>query len=254
MNLTQLTTFVALSACVIAEIPTAASATVIPTPESAAEIQVPDSIVQLENTTIQSIAQPEIGSQTPEVMVAETLAPVESIGAAMDSSIEPTAKPVPNNGADDRIADTRVADRPADTTDMITTNPVTPRIEVGTRGIPPVTDLPDRVSLPSQSLLPANFEYPIVLGQAMDQTITTTSPITDRMVDPVWSRRMEDLSAYKAAYSKSLMAWSGRVAKCMNEKPKLYVLRSDGKQLPMYFDGNEGTIVQNKDGVSVCGM
>ena len=254
MNLTQLTTFVALSACAIAEIPTAASANVIPTPESVAEIQVPDSIIQLENATIQSIAQPEMVSQTPEVMITATPAPIESIGAAMDSSIEPTAKPVLNNGADDRIADTRIADRRADTADTITTSTVTPRIEVGTRGIPPVTDLPDRVSLPSRSLLPANFEYPIVLGQAMDQTITTTSPITDRMADPVWSRRMEDLNAYKAAYSENLVAWSGRVAKCMNEKPKLYVLRSDGKQLPMYFDGNEGTIVQNKDGVSVCGM
>ena len=249
MNLTQLTTFVALSACAIAEIPTAAFANVIPTPESAAEIQVPDSIIQLENATIQSIAQPEMVSQTPEVMITATPAPVESIGAVITPTIEPIAEPVMNDRADDRIADRR-----ADTANTIATNPVTPRIEVGTRGIPPVTDLPVRVSLPSQSLLPANFEYPIVLGQAMDQTITTTSPITDRMVDPVWSRRMEDLSAYKAAYSENLIAWSGRVAKCMNEKPKLYVLRSDGKQLPMYFDGNEGTIVQNKDGVSVCGM
>ena len=267
MNLTQLTTIVALSACAIAEIPTVASANVIPTPESVAEIQVPDSIIQLENATIQSIAQPEMVSQTPEVMIAATSAPVESIGAAMkptiEPAIEPTTEPAINNRTadrtNDRIADTRtaddhVADRRADTADTITTNTVTPRIEVGTRGIPPVTDLPDRISLPSQSLLPANFEYPIVLGQAMDGTIATTSPITDRMVDPVWSRRMEDLSAYKAAYSESLIAWSGRVAKCMNEKPKLYVLRSDGKQLPMYFNGNEGTIVQNKDGVSVCGM
>ena len=60
MNLTKLTTIVTLSACAIAELPTAASANVIPVPESAAEIQVPDSIIQLENATIQSIAQPEI--------------------------------------------------------------------------------------------------------------------------------------------------------------------------------------------------
>ena len=262
MNLTQLTTFVALSACAIAEIPTAASANVIPTPESVAEIQVPDSIIQLENATIQSIAQPEIVSQTPEVMITATPSPVEPIATAMkptiepaiEPAIEPTAEPTMNDRAADRVADTRVADRRADTANTIATNTIMPRIEVGTRGIPPVTDLPARVSLPSQSLLPANFEYPIILGQAMDRTITTTSPITDRMADPVWSRRMEDLSAYKAAYSESLVAWSGRVAQCMNEKPKLYVLRSDGKQLPMYFDGNEGTIVQNKDGVSVCGM
>ena len=51
MNLTKMTTLVALSACAIAESSTAASANVIFTPESVAEIQVPDSIIQLENAT-----------------------------------------------------------------------------------------------------------------------------------------------------------------------------------------------------------
>ena len=58
----------------------------------------------------------------------------------------------------------------------------------------------------------------------------------------------------------------------MSQKPKLYVLQpvEDKKlppiRLPVYFNGKEakngekatmgkeGTIVQNKDGVSVCGM
>ena len=273
MNLTQLTTLVALSACAIAESSTAVSANVLPTPEAPANIQVPDSIIQLENATIQSIAQPETLARmpevlTPEVLTAEvstpatvapaTVVPAESIELAVGPIVEPIVEPVvepaiidrtADRTADVRTADTRIADSRASSV-----NTIAPRIEVGTRGIPPVTDLPNRISLPSQSLLPANFEFPIVLGQAMDTTMTTSSPITDRMADPVWSRRMEDLSAYKTAYSESLMAWSGRVAQCMNEKPKLYVLRSDGKQLPMYFDGKEGTIVQNKDGVSVCGM
>lgn len=52
MNLTQLTTFVALSACAITENPIVATANVIPTPESVAEIQIPNSIIQLENATI----------------------------------------------------------------------------------------------------------------------------------------------------------------------------------------------------------
>ena len=278
MNLTKMTTLVALSACAIAESSTAASANVIFTPESVAEIQVPDSIIQLENATIQSIAQPETLARmpevltpevlTPEVLTAEvstpatvaaaTVAPAESIAAPIEPVVEPAIiDRTADRIADTRIADTRTADtRSADSRDSYRS--IAPRIEVGTRGIPPVTDLPDRISLPSQSLLPANFEFPIVLGQAMDTTMTTTSPITDRMADPVWSRRMEDLAAYKTAYSEGLLAWSGRVAQCMNEKPKLYVVRSNGNQppiqLPMYFDGKEGTIVQNKDGVSVCGM
>lgn len=225
----------------------------IPTPESVAEIQIPNSIIQLENATIQSIAQPETLSQTPEVLTSATVitanvAPVESIA----TPIEPAVELAMSDRDAVRVADSRVADSRA------SYRPITPRIEVGTQGIPPITDLPDRILLPPESLLPANFQNPIVLGQAMDSRITTASPITDRMADPAWSRRMEDLKAYKDAYSESLIDWSGRVTQCMNEKPKLYVLQPNGKkppiQLPMYFDGKEGTIVQNKDGVSVCGM
>lgn len=253
MNLTQITTFVALSVCAIAENPIVATANVIPTPEAAAEIQVPDSIVQLENTTIQSIAQPETLSQTPEVLTSATVITV-NVAAAQSIAVpvEPAVELAMSDRDAVRVAENRVAENRA------SYRPIVPRIEVGTQGIPPVTDLPDRISLPPESLLPANFQNPIVLGQAMDSTIATASPITDRMADPVWSRRMEDLKAYKDAYSEGLIAWSGRVAQCMNEKPKLYVLQPNGKkppiELPMYFDGKEGTIVQNKDGVSVCGM
>ena len=266
MNLTQLTTLVALSACAMAESSTAVSANVLPTPEAPAEIQVPDSIIQLENATIQSIAQPETLARMPEVLTPATVAPATAVpaesiaapielavGPIVEPAVEPAISPAISDRTADRTADVRTADtRIADS--RAVTNTIAPRIEVGTRGIPPVTDLPSRISLPPQSLLPANFEFPIVLGQAMDTSMTTASPITDRMADPVWSRRMEDLAAYKTAYSEGLLAWSGRVAQCMNEKPKLYVVRSDGKQLPMYFDGKEGTIIQNKDGVSVCGM
>ena len=73
MNLTQMTTLVALSACVIAEGTTAATANVISTNvistlEPAVEMQATDAIVQLENAVIQSIAQPETLSQNPEVL------------------------------------------------------------------------------------------------------------------------------------------------------------------------------------------
>ncbi|MBC7516591.1 MAG: hypothetical protein H7237_09210 [Alkalinema sp. FL-bin-369] len=93
MNLTQLTTFVALSACAIAENPIVATANVIPTPESVAEIQIPNSIIQLENATIQSIAQPETLSQTPEVLTSATVitanvAPVELIATFIEPAVE----------------------------------------------------------------------------------------------------------------------------------------------------------------------
>ena len=294
MNLTQLTTLVALSACAIAESPTVASANGIPTPAAAADIQVPSSIVQLENATIQSIAQPETLSQmpevlTPEVLTSEVLTPatVAAANGASAPSIAAPMEPVVELAMGDRTADSRSKDsrskdsrskdsRSKDSRSKdsraVGVRPIASHIQVGTQGIPPVTDLPEFISLPQESLLPTHFKYPIVLGQAMDSTILTASPITDQMADPVWSRRMEDLAAYKAAYSENLKAWSGSVAQCMTQKPKLYVLQpvEDKKlppiQLPVYFNGTpakdgkpaiigkEGTIVQNKDGVSVCAM
>ena len=279
MNLTQLTTLVALSACAIAESPTVASANGIPTPEAAADIQVPSSIVQLENATIQSIAQPETLSQmpevlTPEVLTSEVLTPatVAAANGASAPSIAAPMEPVVELAMGDRTADSRSKDSRSKDSRAVGVRPIASHIQVGTQGIPPVTDLPEFISLPQESLLPTHFKYPIVLGQAMDSTILTASPITDQMADPVWSRRMEDLAAYKAAYSENLKAWSGSVAQCMTQKPKLYVLQpvEDKKlppiQLPVYFNGTpakdgkpaiigkEGTIVQNKDGVSVCAM
>ena len=83
MNLTQMTTLVALSACVIAEGTTAATANVISTNvistlEPAVEMQATDAIVQLENAVIQSIAQPETLSQNPEVLPSEKVTLVEA--------------------------------------------------------------------------------------------------------------------------------------------------------------------------------
>ena len=272
MNLTKMTTIVALSACAIAENPMGASAIMIPTPEAVAEIQVPDSIVQLENATIRSIAQPETISQMPEVLTPEVLTPAtvaaaQSIAAPIELAVEPAV--IDRTAI--RIANRRIADE-----SPISIRPIGSHIQVGTQGILPMTDLPKFISLPPESSLPANLKYPIVFGQERNSRIETASPITDNMVMAeaklVKPRRTEDLAAYQTAYSESLQAWSGSVAQCMNQKPKLYVLQpSEDKklppiQLPVYFNGKEakegekammgreGTIVQNKDGISVCGM
>ncbi len=205
---------------------------------------------------------------------------------------------------------------------VTTTVPV--KIEVGSRGIPPITDLPPRIALPSVGLLPGNFEYPVNLGQTVDSSIATSSPITDRLADPALSEHLQDVQtflttkpeaftvpcnslptadcspmmkpvnpdaykakglslrgqdpaanpdtpsaigpivrerlrltvdevqAYRTAYSQNLMAWSDRVRQCMDEKPRMYVLRSDGAQLPVFFNGQEGTVVRNTSGQAVC--
>ncbi len=205
---------------------------------------------------------------------------------------------------------------------VTTTVPV--KIEVGSRGIPPITDLPAKISLPPSGLLPGNFEYPVNMGQTVDSSVATSSPITDRLADPALSEHLQDVQiflatkpeaftvpcaslptsdcspmmkapnpdaykgkglslkaqdpaanpdspsaigpivrerlrmtveevqAYRTAYSQNLMAWSDRVSQCMAEKPRMYVLRSDGAQLPVFFNGQEGTVVRNAAGQAVC--
>ncbi len=72
------------------------------------------------------------------------------------------------------------------------------------------------------------------------------------MPDPVWSRQITDLPTYQAAYSRNLNAWAAQIQQCMTQSPKLYVMRSDKVKLPIYFNGKEGTVIQNADGVSIC--
>jgi hypothetical protein len=205
---------------------------------------------------------------------------------------------------------------------MTTTMPV--KIEVETGGIPSITDLPSRIALPPVGLLPGRFELPINMAQGVDSSISTSSPITDRLADPVLSEHLQtvqtflmtkpeamtipcdslqtedcspmmkpvnptayaakgrslrsedpaanpdrpsalgpivrerlrmtvdEVQAYRSAYSQNLVAWSNRVRQCMDEKPRMYVLRSDGAQLPVFFNGQEGTVVRNASDQAVC--
>lgn len=205
---------------------------------------------------------------------------------------------------------------------MTTTMPV--KIEVETGGISPITDVPSRIALPPVGLFPGSFELPINMEQVVDSSISTSSPITDRLADPVLSEHLQtvqtfimtkpeammipcdslsgedcsprmkpvnptayaakglslrsedpvanpdspsalgpivrerlrmtvdEVQAYRSAYSQNLVAWSDRVRQCMAEKPRMYVLRSDGAQLPVFFNGQEGTLVRNASGQAVC--
>jgi hypothetical protein len=254
-----------------------------------------------EMTTTPQAEVPQLAAQVA-IPVAEPVAEVASNGVA-------------GNGVS-IVAQARSSSGPA------TTVPV--KIEVGSRGIPPITDLPARIALPSPGLLPGNFEYPVNLGQVVDSSVATSSPITDRLADPALSEHLQDVQtflttkpeaftvpcaslptadcspmmkpvnpdaykakglslraqdpganpdspsaigpivrerlrmtvdevqAYRTAYSQNLSAWSDRVSQCMAEKPRMYVLRSDGAQLPVFFNGQEGTVVRNASGQAVC--
>jgi hypothetical protein len=274
---------------------------------------------------VQSIATPEVITSdviaTPEVITSEVTAAPEVLLNPVTTSSPVEVPQLQESLVAQSVQAPMIAQSSA-SSGITTTTPV--KIEVGTRGIPPITDLPARVSLPSQELLPGNFELPINIGQTVDRSIATASPITDRFADPALtahlqtvqtflvtkppaitipcdslptadcspmmnpvnpnayaapglSLRSEDpaanpdspsaigpvvrerlrltvdeVQAYRSAYSQNLVAWSDRVRQCMDEKPRLYVLRSDGAQLPVFFNGQEGTVVRNNSGQAVC--
>lgn len=276
-----------------------------------------------QSVEIRSIATPEVTNDLTNTFQAEVPEPPRQMAVQPNNpTIGLTADPtvVTQPIAAEAIVQT-VAQANALAV-MTTTTPV--KIEVGTRGIPPVTDLPPRIALPPVGLLPGNFELPINMEQAVDSSISTSSPITDRLADPALSEHLQtvqtfiatkpeamtipcdslptedcspmmkpvnpnayaakglslrsedpaanpdspsaigpivrerlrmtvdEVQAYRSAYSQNLVAWSDRVRQCMDEKPRMYVLRSDGAQLPVFFNGQEGTVVRNASGQAVC--
>ena len=276
------------------------------------------------SVAVRSIATPEVTNNLTTTLQAEVpKAPDQLSTQTNDPTIGLTADPVvvSQSIAAQPMAAQTVAQANA-LSGITTTRPV--KIEVGSRGIPPITDLPARIALPPVGLLPGNFEFPINMGQAVDSSIATASPITDRLADPALSEHLQtiqtfiatkpeamtvpcdslptadcspmmkpvnpnayaakglslrsedpaanpdspsaigpivrerlrmtvdEVQAYRSAYSQNLIAWSDRVRQCMDEKPRMYVLRSDGAQLPVFFNGQEGTVVRNGSGQAVC--
>jgi hypothetical protein len=253
---------------------------------------------------------------TPEL----TTTPQAEVPQLTTQVVPPVAEPV--SIAQSPASEPTIVAQANRSSGVTTTVPV--KIEVGSRGIPLITDLPARIALPSAGLLPGNFEYPVNLGQGVDSSVATSSPITDRLADPALSEHLQDVQtflttkpeaftvpcaslptadcspmmkpvnldaykakglslkgqdpaanpdspsaigpivrerlrmtveevqAYRTAYSQNLAAWSDRVSQCMAEKPRMFVLRSDGAQLPVFFNGQEGTVVRNAAGQAVC--
>jgi hypothetical protein len=286
------------------------SAAAVPNPEERLEVSEMVNLGTIDR--LASVSTPEM-TTTPQAEVPQLAAQV-AIPVA-----EPVAEVSSNGVAGNGVSIVAQANGSSGTT---TTVPV--KIEVGSRGIPPITDLPARIALPSAGLLPGNFEYPVNLGQVVDSSVATSSPITDRLADPALSEHLQDVQtflttkpeaftvpcaslptadcspmmkpvnpdaykakglslkgqdpaanpdspsaigpivrerlrmtvdevqAYRTAYSQNLSAWSDRVSQCMSEKPRMFVLRSDGAQLPVFFNGQEGTVVRNASGQAVC--
>ena len=280
------------------------------------------------SVTVRSIATPEVTNNlTTTLQVGVPQAPDQLSAQTNDPTIGLTADPmvVSQSITAQSMATQTVAQTIAQASapsGMTTTRPV--KIEVGSRGIPLITHLPARIALPPVGLLPGNFEFPINMGQAVDSSVATASPITDRLADPALSEHLQtvqtfiatkpeamtipcdslptadcspmmkpvnlnayaakglslrsedpssnpdspsaigpivrerlrmtvdEVQAYRSAYSQNLVAWSDRVRQCMDEKPRMYVLRSDGAQLPVFFNGQEGTVVRNGSGQAVC--
>jgi len=305
------------------------SAESVKSPEQSLEVsEMPNLSSVDQSVAVRSIATPEVINDLTNTLQTEVPQAADQMAVqAPDSTIGLTADPTV---AAQPIAAQPIATQPIVQTVaqasapsvMTTTTPV--KIEVETRGIPPITDLPPRIALPPVGLLPQNFELPINMGQAVDTSISTSSPITDRLADPALSEHLQtvqmfiatkpeamtipcdslptadcspmmkpvnpnayaakglslrsedpaanpdspsaigpivrerlrmtvdEVQAYRSAYSQNLVAWSDRVRQCMDEKPRMYVLRSDGVQLPVFFNGQEGTVVRNASGQAVC--
>ncbi len=231
---------------------------------------------------IRSIAAPEVRNnlttplrvEVPQAPVQVSAQVIPEPTIALTAAPTVAAKPIEAKSIEaQQIVPEPIVQTIAQTSDSaaITTR-IPVKIEVGSRGIPPITSLPERIALPPSGLLPGNFELPINMVQAVDSSISTRSPITDRFADPVLSEQanpnsssaidptvskrlrttVDEMQAYRSAYSQNLVAWSDRVRQCMDEKPRLYVLRSDGAQLPVFFNGQEGTVVRNASGQAVC--
>lgn len=216
---------------------------------------------------VRSIAAPEVTNDRTNTL------PIEVPPASTKVSAQVTPEPTIALMAVPAVAAQPIVQTIAQASDSaaITTR-IPVKIEVGSRGIPTITSLPERIALPPSGLLPGNFELPINMVQAVESSISTSSPITDRFADPVPPEQanpnsssaidptvnkrlrttVDEMQAYRSAYSQNLVAWSDRVRQCMDEEPRLYVLRSDGAQLPVFFNGQEGTVVRNASGQAVC--
>jgi hypothetical protein len=103
---------------------------------------------------------------------------------------------------------------------------------------------------------PVNPDAYKAKGLSLKGQDPAANPDSPSAIGPIVRERLrmtvDEVQAYRTAYSQNLSAWSDRVSQCMSEKPRMFVLRSDGAQLPVFFNGQEGTVVRNASGQAVC--
>ena len=160
------------------------------------------------SVAVRSIATPEVTNDLTNTLQVEVPQAPEQLSAqANEPMIGLTADPVAvsQSMAAQPMAAQTVAQTVAQASvpsGMTTTRPV--KIEVGSRGIPPITDLPARIALPPVGLLPGNFEFPINMGQAVDSSVATASPITDRLADPALSEHLQTVQTFIATKPEAM--------------------------------------------------
>jgi hypothetical protein len=108
-------------------------------------------------------------------------------------------------------------------------------------------------------LFPKNFTLPWDIKVSTNTTITTDYPITDTFqIAPFKDytgdgrQNLDDLPPHQQDYSQNLAGWIDKVKTCMNEKPNLYRIASDGTQIPVTINKVTGKVFLNGNKKSVC--
>lgn len=95
------------------------------------------------------------------------------------------------------------------------------------------------------------FDYPILTTIAVDNTITTNTPITDNFRPPAIPQglSLEDVLRTRSEYTTALRGWSESIKECMSRSPRLLRVSTGN---PIIINGREGTIVRNANYKAVC--
>ncbi|WP_190343338.1 hypothetical protein [Leptolyngbya sp. FACHB-36] len=88
------------------------------------------------------------------------------------------------------------------------------------------------VELPTPPVIPSRFTLPIATKIVQDSSITTNTPITDKMGTPY-------------------AAWADAVRACLQQTAQLVRVVGD-KEVPFVVGGTEGTVKLNANGKPVC--
>ena len=165
-------------------------------------------------------------SGTGQYLQNETPSPVPTpsptsppASSSPSSPAVPSPSPSPNSPAPSSLP-TSPTPAPAPASSGLTTEPIAPTVQIGD------------VVLPHRGALPANFAFPIRIQVTVDSSITTNNPITNSV--------------------QNLASWEERVRACLDEKPQIFAVRTDGSLVPILFDGQQGRIIRNANGRMVC--